>query len=60
MGVGTGYTLLQGHAILYNVAPRFKSLTVITVFWVVLRTTRISPTCDADNDMFFIISLQDS
>ena len=27
-----GYTLSQGHTILYDVASRFKSSTVITVF----------------------------
>ena len=32
MGVGTSYTLLQGNTILCDVAPRFKSSIVITVF----------------------------
>ena len=31
MGVGTGYTLLQGHTVQYDVAPCFLSSTVITV-----------------------------
>ena len=32
MGVGTGYTLLRSRTIMYDVAPRFSSSTVIAVF----------------------------
>ena len=39
MGVGTGYTLLQGHAVLYDVAPCFK--TVVNYVGGLLASRRV-------------------